>query len=110
MVANTNRIQAIADTAVITANASTGMRSNPAEMYAGNLVPGRNRLNARVRWPLFPLGFPLRVFSFLNHPANNRYNPRGNSPRHRVNHQITCPEARECAKKGQSQIENAGGS
>ena len=69
---NTSRIQAIAETAVVAAKVNTGMRSKPAEMYAGSRVPGKNRLNARLSWPSFPRESLARVFPFANHPANHR--------------------------------------
>src|SRR5439155_20155923 len=72
IVANTSRIQAIAETAVIAAKVNTGMRSKPAEMYAGSRVPGKNRLNARLNWPSFLRGLLVRVFPFSIHPANHR--------------------------------------
>src|SRR5713226_5496196 len=54
--AKTSSIQTIAETAVIAAKASAGIRPNPAEMYAGSLVPGKNRLRARLNRPTFLLG------------------------------------------------------
>src|SRR5215470_12716766 len=43
--------QSRAEIAVIAAKTAAGMRPNPAVMYAGTLVPGKNRLRAKLRRP-----------------------------------------------------------
>src|SRR5689334_6581695 len=48
---NINVVHTAAENPVIAANVATGIRSKPAETYAGKRVPGTIRLKANASWP-----------------------------------------------------------
>src|SRR5215813_9415058 len=48
---NTSAVHTAADSPVIVEKVVTGMRSKPAETYAGKRVPGIKRLNAKASCP-----------------------------------------------------------